>query len=171
MRLRYRGREIGAEEAGFIQQLIDAHPGLSRRRLSVELCRAWNWTQPNGQWRDMVARSLMLQLHRAGHIRLPGKRFSPPNNVVGKRTPEPTLPLWERPRQGSLRELGTLEIKPVRRTAQEPLFNTLMEQHHYLGYTQPVGEHLKYLVFAGACLLYTSPSPRDGLLSRMPSSA
>jgi len=94
--------------------------------------------------------TLTLQLHRAGHIRLPGKRFSPPNNVVGKRTPEPTLPLWERPRQGSLRELGTLEIKPVRRTAQEPLFNTLMEQHHYLGYTQPVGEHLKYLVFAGA---------------------
>ena len=25
--------------------------------------------------------------------------------------------------------------------------------------------------FTGACLLYTSPSPRDGLLSRMPSSA
>ena len=28
-----------------------------------------------------------------------------------------------------------------------------------------------YLVFDYACLLYTSPSPRDGLLSRMPSSA
>ena len=26
-------------------------------------------------------------------------------------------------------------------------------------------------VIIGACLLYTSPSPRDGLLSRMPSSA
>ena len=25
--------------------------------------------------------------------------------------------------------------------------------------------------YAGSCLLYTSPSPRDGLLSRMPSSA
>ena len=25
--------------------------------------------------------------------------------------------------------------------------------------------------YIGACLLYTSPSPRDGLLSRMPSSA
>ena len=25
--------------------------------------------------------------------------------------------------------------------------------------------------FVGICLLYTSPSPRDGLLSRMPSSA
>jgi hypothetical protein len=27
----------------------------------------------------------------------------------------------------------------VRRTAQEPLFNSLMEEHHYLGYEQPVG--------------------------------
>mgnify|MGYP003378941481 CR=1 FL=1 len=26
-------------------------------------------------------------------------------------------------------------------------------------------------IFYNACLLYTSPSPRDGLLSRMPSSA
>lgn len=139
--LRYRGREIGAEATRFIQQLIDQNPGLSRRRLSVELCRAWNWTQANGQWRDMVARSLMLQLHRAGHIRLPDKRMSPPNNVVAKRTPEPTLPLWEQPRQCSLRELGPLEIKPVRRTAAEPLFNTLMEQHHYLGLTTGRGHN------------------------------
>ena len=29
----------------------------------------------------------------------------------------------------------------------------------------------KYFAIAGNCLLYTSPSPRDGLLSRMPSSA
>ena len=27
------------------------------------------------------------------------------------------------------------------------------------------------LLLSGTCLLYTSPSPRDGLLSRMPSSA
>ena len=30
---------------------------------------------------------------------------------------------------------------------------------------------LEYCVQGGLCLLYTSPSPRDGLLSRMPSSA
>ncbi len=44
--------------------------------------------------------------------------------------------------------LGGIEIQPVRRTPDEPLFNGLMEQHHYLGYEQPVGEHLKYLVWA-----------------------
>ena len=30
---------------------------------------------------------------------------------------------------------------------------------------------IKSLQWIGICLLYTSPSPRDGLLSRMPSSA
>ena len=33
------------------------------------------------------------------------------------------------------------------------------------------GEHAAYFQLVCDCLLYTSPSPRDGLLSRMPSSA
>ena len=32
-------------------------------------------------------------------------------------------------------------------------------------------DQLNRYAIDGACLLYTSPSPRDGLLSRMPSSA
>ena len=28
------------------------------------------------------------------------------------------------------------------------LFNSLVQPHHCLGHTQPVGEHLKYLVYA-----------------------
>ena len=31
--------------------------------------------------------------------------------------------------------------------------------------------NLMFAEWANSCLLYTSPSPRDGLLSRMPSSA
>ena len=147
--LRYRGREIRSEDAAFIQSLITEHPGWSRRRLSAELCRAWNWVQPNGALPDMVCRSLLLQLHRAGLIEVPAKRFAPPNNVVAHLAPAPSLPLWQRPRQCSLSQLGALEICQVRRTAQEPLFGQLMEAHHYLRYTQPVGEHLKYLVLAG----------------------
>ena len=51
----------------------------------------------------------------------------------------------------------------MRRTADEPLFNSLMEQYHYLAYEQPVGEHLKYLAWAQgrpiACLAWSS-APR-----------
>jgi hypothetical protein len=39
-----------------------------------------------------------------------------------------------------------LRIEQVRRTKSEKLFNALVEHFHYLGYTQPVGEHLKYMI-------------------------
>lgn len=165
----YRGRQVSAGDIEFIRGLIAAHSGLSRRRLSAKLCAAWDWVQPNGQPRDMVARSLMLELHRAGHIELPPRRCTPPNNAVRHRSPEPEPGLWEGPRSGSLAELGPLEIRQVRRTAQEPLFGQLMQAHHYLAYTRPVGEHLKYLVWARgtpvACLAFGSAprhlAPRD----------
>ena len=144
----YRGRRVSAAEIGFIRELIAAHPGLSRRRLSAKLCQAWNWVQPNGRLRDMVARSLMLELHRTGQIQLPPPRFCPPNNAARHRAPDGLAIATGLPRECSLAALGPLEIQPVRRTPAEALFGRLMEAHHYLGYTQPVGEHLKYLVYA-----------------------
>ncbi|MFQ5401816.1 MAG: hypothetical protein ACE5E7_19740, partial [Anaerolineae bacterium] len=71
VRLKYRGRLVTDADVAFIQELIAAHPTLSRRALSKKLCEAWNWVQPNGHPRDMVCRGLMLALHRAGHIELP----------------------------------------------------------------------------------------------------
>jgi len=169
--LKYRGREVTAAEVAFIQELIAAQPTCSRRRLSQELCRAWNWVQPNGQFRDMVCRGLMLALDRAGHIALPPRQKTPPNPLVQRSRPQ-AVDIDRRPIQTSLRALGTLRLEQVRRTAQEGLFNSLIEQHHYLGYTRPVGEHLKYLVFAGerlvACLAWSSAprhlGPRDRFL-------
>ena len=62
-----------------------------------------------------------------------------------------------------LNELRPIDIQLVRRTADEPLFQSLMEEHHYLGYEQPVGEHLKYLIWAQgrpvACMAWSS-APR-----------
>ena len=57
----------------------------------------------------------------------------------------------------------------MRRTGEEPLFNHLIAEYHYLGYTRPVGEHLKYLVYVGsrpvACFAWSSAprhlGPRD----------
>jgi Domain of unknown function (DUF4338) len=167
----YRGRKVSTAEIESIRQLIAAHPGLSRRRLSAKLCQAWNWVQPNGQPRDMVARSLMLELHRAGHIQLPTQRCIPHNNAARHRAPvvEPELPLERGTVECSLADLGPLEIRQVRRTPDEALFGRLLQSHHYLRYTQPVGEHLKHLVYAQgrpvACLAWSSAprhlGPRD----------
>jgi hypothetical protein len=48
-----------------------------------------------------------------------------------------------------VRALGPVTFHQVRRTPDEGVFNSLLAQYHYLGYQQPVGEHLKYLVVAG----------------------
>lgn len=158
--LNFRGRQIGLADVTFLRELIAQHPGLSRRRLSVKVCEAWQWVQPNGQPRDMVCRGLMLALHRAGHIELPPKRWSPTNNAITHRRVAAVAPCDTTPIEGTLRSLGTLEIRLVRRAQGESLFNYLVNQYHYLGFSRSVGEHLKYLVFWGerpvACLAWNS---------------
>ena len=161
----YRGRTVQAADLDFIRHLLAVHPNASRRRLSALLCQAWNWVQPNGQLRDMVCRSLMLQLHRRGLIELPAQRFAPRNNVLERRQRELTgaLGIEVSPLERRFSELGPVEIRQVRRTPEEPLFGRLMQDYHYLRYTQPVGEHLKYLAYAQgqpvAALAWSSSSP------------
>jgi len=167
--IRYRGRLISAQDIAFIQDLIAENPRLSRRRLSAKLCEAWNWVQPNGALRDMVCRGMMLHLHRAGLIELPERRQTPNNPLAQPRRPKPLALSNPDPIQGSLSQLGELEFHQVRRTDQEGLFGSLMQSHHYLGYTQPVGEHLKFLIYARgapvACMAWSSAprhlGPRD----------
>jgi hypothetical protein len=160
--LSYRHRVIIDDDLVFIRQLIAEHPGSSRRDLSVKLCRAWNWVQANGALRDMVCRGLMLMLHRQGLIVLPAVRRVIRNPMVERSRPV-LVGVDEAPLQVSFAELGPLEVRQVRRTPEEALFNSLLQHHHYLGYTQPVGEHLKYLVYAQgrplACVAWSS-APR-----------
>lgn len=160
--LSYRHRVITDRDLAFIRALIAEHPTASRRELSKQLCCAWNWVQANGAPRDMVCRGLMLKLHRDGLIALPPVRHVP-NNPLAERRPPAVVSVDTRPLELSLAELRPIDVRQVRRTPDEALFNSLIAQHHYLGYTQPVGEHLKYLVLAQgrpiACLAWSS-APR-----------
>jgi hypothetical protein len=167
--LNYRGRAISNEDIFYIREMIAAHPGESRRTLSKKLCEAWQWKQANGALRDMVCRSLLLVLDRAGHIELPPVKFVPHNPLARRARPEPVL-IDTTQREGELRQIQPLEFMQVRRSGDEPLFNSLMEQHHYLGYEQPVGEHLKYLVWSQgrpvACVAWSSAPRHIGARDR-----
>jgi hypothetical protein len=159
---RYRGRAVGTEDIVFIRRFIAERPDMSRRRLSEKLCEAWQWKQANGALCDMVCRGLLLMLHRSGEIELPAVRQISLNPFVRRERPRPAL-IDMAPVTGSLSQLRPIELQQVRRTAHEALFNSLIQHHHYLGYEQPVGEHLKYLVWAQgrpiACLAWSS-APR-----------
>jgi hypothetical protein len=79
-----QGRLIEAAQLQQVRGLLEAHPDWSRYRLSVELCRLWDWRAPNGQIKDMAARTLLLKLEQRGHLRLPAKRRASPNRMLHK---------------------------------------------------------------------------------------
>ena len=166
---RYRGRQINQEDILYIRALVERHPNESRRTPSTKLCEAWQWRQTNGALRDMVCRGMLLMLERAGQITLPPVSYVRHNPLAKRTRPLPTR-IDTAPMEDRLRKLQPLEFEQVRRTAQEPLFNGLMEEYHYLGYEQPVGEHLKYLVWAQgrpvACVAWSSAPRHIGARDR-----
>ena len=160
---RYRGQEIDGEQIAFLREFIRAHPTSSRWKLSRQLCEALSWKQANGALRDVVCRGLLLMLERAGQIELPPVRRLIRGQCRTAR-PRPEVVLIDTtPLAVPLQALGPIDIQQVRRTTDEPIFNSLLESHHYLRYEQPVGEHLKYLARAQerpiACLGWSS-APR-----------
>jgi hypothetical protein len=166
---KYRGQVYSIKQIAFITQLIEENPEDSRRALSKKLCLAWNWVQKNGVLRDMVCRSFMLELHRAGLIQLPAKKQDAVNNLAVRKKPA-RVEIDRTVMSGALSTIGPIRFSQVRYRPDEGLCNSLIEQYHYLGYVQPVGEHLKYLISADgrpvACLTFSSPPRHIGSRDR-----
>jgi len=164
----YRRRSVTQEDIASIRRIIAENPDKSRRFISQEVCRQWNWRQPNGILKDMVCRSLLLLLENKGYIELPARKFTPANPLAKREKPA-GVTLDQSPIQSSVADLFPIRLEQVRRSPHEKIFNGLISQYHYLGYSQPIGEHLKYMAFSGgrpiACLAWGSApwyiGPRD----------
>jgi hypothetical protein len=107
----------------------------------------------------MVCRSLLLLLESKGFIKLPARKFTPANPLAKRKKPSRVI-VDKTPVHCSVGDLFPIKLEQVRRTHFEKIFNGLISDHHYLGYTQPVGEHLKYIAFSHdrpiACLAWGS---------------
>ena len=140
-----QGRPLGEADVAMIRGLLDDHPEWHRSRLSIELCERWDWRNAQGRLKDMAARTLLLKLERAGHIRLPPRRGVSPNGRRNRRV-MPVAPPGE-PVRGALPDLRPLSVNVVAPGSDEArLFNGLLAHEHYLGHRNTVGENLRYLV-------------------------
>jgi hypothetical protein len=116
----------------------------------------------------MVCRGFMLELDRAGYISLPAKKKNPPNPFINRKKPK-QYTIDKNKIDDVLQKLLPIEIEQVKYTDKEKLFNSLIEEYHYLGYCHPVGENIKYLIFSKgkpiACFTWSSAvrhlKPRD----------
>jgi len=141
-----RNRKITAKDLVFIQAVVHEHWDKGRTHISRILCQKWNWVQPSGRLKDMACRELLLTLHRKGLLDYPPPIHKAYNH---KRTGPKKIKVNEKPIKCHVNELDTVTVKMVRHTKLEPLYDSLIEQYHYLGYVQIVGNHLKYMAFAG----------------------
>jgi len=140
-----QGREVSSADISLIRGLLDEHPEWGRSRLSQELCLRWDWRNAQGRLKDMAARTLLLKLERAGHIRLPARGGPSPNGRCNRVAPP--VPSTPEPIRGALRDLRPLSVSVVAPGSQDlRLFNGLLAHYHYLGHRNTVGENLRYLV-------------------------
>jgi len=101
---------------------------------------------PSGRLKDMACRELLLTQHRKDLLDYPPP-FQKTNNT--NRTAPKKINISENPIKCHVKELDTVKVKMVRHTKLEPLYDSLVDQYHYLGYVQIVGNHLKYMAFSG----------------------
>lgn len=156
----FRVTQITENHVQTIKQLLAANPSWSRTRLSMELCRLWNWYSPVGQMKDMACRDLLLKLERQGQIVLPPKSVAQQGyNKSITRVPHSTTAIT-----GKLKDLLPLRVEVVEsRHPSWALFKYLLFRYHYLGFSGTVGENMKYLILDNerrplACLLFGSPA-------------
>ena len=139
-----QGRELHTADLELIRGLLSELPQWSRRRLSEELCRRWDWRNAQGRMKDMACRTLLLKLERADLIRLP-KRRGPSTNELRNRHVASVAHATD-PIGGALRDLRPLRVSVVGPGSHERgLFNCLLDRYHYLGHRNTVGENLRYL--------------------------
>ena len=171
-----QGRRLRAPELAHLQHWLAVHPDWHRTRLSRELCAHWNWRNAAGQFKDMACRSLLLQLQARGLITLPPRQRA---SVNGQRNRRPVAVACDTtPLQTELAAVQPLAIAPLRPGSPErALFQGFLQQHHYLGQRNGVGENLAYLVRAAqgrplACVLFGSAAwqcqPRDAFIGWSP---
>ena len=146
MELVIRNRRLLESDLSTIRGLIQTEGSQGRTHLSRCLCRLWEWRQANGAFREIACRDLLRQLERRNLIELPAPLHAARRPGYKNRIQAPNL-LTE-PITLSLARMETgLRIVPVAAAAQRHLLRDLLGAYHYLGYRQPTGPTLGYLVY------------------------
>lgn len=138
-----QGRQLYDDDIALIRRLMAKNPDWGRSRLSMELCRLWDWRTDRGVLKDMACRSMLRKLEQRQLIVLPApRRAGPPTRHIRD------IPHCRDPIETDIRSLQPILVEPVTgRGPSDHLFHCLMDRYHYLGCRGHVGEHVKYMVY------------------------
>ena len=146
MELVIRNRRLLESDLTTIRGLIEAEGSRGRSHLSRRLCRIWEWRQPNGAYREIACRDLLRQLAKRKVIELPRALHGARRPGYKNQVQAPNI--LTDPLEVSLaRSKAEIRIVVVESVSERHLLRDLLAAHHYLGYRQPAGASLGYLVY------------------------
>ena len=141
-----RGRRFSRQEIEVVQHIVKQDFDKGRSAISRQVCEVLDWRQPNGWLKDRACRDVLRAMDAEGLVELPPplvRGGSPSGNGKVRR------------RQWNFEEFERLTfteyrrptLRMVRHTEHESLWNELVDEYHYLGYSVIVGKHLKYVAY------------------------
>jgi hypothetical protein len=149
---RLLGKSFGVEALSVVREQVRlAHPR-SRAEMARRVCVALQWRAPGGAYQLMSARVALLRLHRLGLIGLPAPRSRRNNENRGRGARPPAAPTPPLLHCG-VEQLSGLRLEGVRSGPAAQRYRTLLQEHHYLGYSATAGAQLHYLIHSDQGLL------------------
>lgn len=134
-----------------IRRLTKRYFEKGRTFISKEVCKALNWRQPNGWLKDRACRDVLLQLAKLRFIKLPiSKIRRGTKKILVNKQPilnsdSDLIQITKYP------EMIALEF--AKGDQKELIWNSIVQQYHYLGHRVVVGRCLKYLIKADNILV------------------
>jgi hypothetical protein len=133
-----RGRAFSQVDLKIVKDYVAKYHENGRTFISLVLCDALNWKQPNGWPKDRACRAVLVELEKRNVISLPpikrGSKQKTKNNY-----PKRTFVYVQVPHD-------KIELVFAKGNAAERQWNSLVDSHHYLGHKIVVGRCIKYLV-------------------------
>ena len=153
------GRRFTRRQIAQVQETVATFPALARKELAQTICEHLRWRTPAGKNSVAAALGLLEALDKEGILTLPPKREEKrharrkPIARTSRTDPQPRI-------EADLRDLAPLRLQQAEGPEQAGLFNEYVDRHHYLGYRQPLGPHLRYFLLDRherplGCLLFS----------------
>lgn len=141
----FNGKRLTRRQICGIQETTQSFSALSRRELAHTICEHIRWTTPAGKHQIQSCLNMLESLEESGIISLPKKdttRKTGPQKPIAHTTRSEPQPLIDKP----LSQLTPISVQLVTDKDDIALWKETIDRHHYLGYRQPIGQHLRYFI-------------------------
>lgn len=161
------GRVFTETEISHIKKIVTRYPRLSLTELAETICEHLSWQTVSGGNKRTACLKLLEKLQAKGVVFLENKK-------VIRKPKDMTVTITNRTKpsaiiQGSLKELGCIDLEIAHNLQDKKLWNEYVERFHYLKYKRPFGNVLRYFIRSDkhllGCLLVAGAArsilPRD----------